>query len=360
MSDEHQIEKWRSFIEGPRMKDELSKALRGHAKAEHVPRLIISAMQANPKLMDCTPKSIALSVLKALTAGLEPDGRLAALVPYKGVCQLQIMYQGYVQLAYRHPKVLDITVINAYEGEGFSWQPPLNRITHTPVPPEKRGAHIASYSVVHTAGGGKTMEVMWRSEILAIRDLSQAYQYAIETKRKDTPWLTNEGEMCRKTVFKKHQKYLPQTPEMGVALSVDDEPDSSGYTSSISVPLDVVESPGDPQSVAKTLDDVVAQATRKKSPPLAGTSGDSPDVPAAPTAEATASDSPPSQEEQSSDPDDNPELRAALIAKVTKRWNVLPATRKNQLRKQFEFEGDPKFESWLLRDIETFRQETLA
>lgn len=51
-------------------------------------------------------------------------------------------------------------------------------------------------------------------EIYSIRDRSETYKAYVAGKIKSCTWVTDEGEMSRKTVLKRIYKYLPRTERM--------------------------------------------------------------------------------------------------------------------------------------------------
>jgi recombination protein RecT len=72
----------------------------------------------NPSLQECTPRSIATSVMKAATMRLHVGGALgqAFLVPYKGICTFQLGYKGLHELAVRTGQYRYINVTDIVEG----------------------------------------------------------------------------------------------------------------------------------------------------------------------------------------------------------------------------------------------------
>ena len=86
---------------------------------------IISAVQMNPGLQECEPKSIFNAALLGESLNLSPSPQLGQyyLVPFKnskeGVtkAQMQIGYKGYLHLAIRSGQYKDIDVFEIHEGE---------------------------------------------------------------------------------------------------------------------------------------------------------------------------------------------------------------------------------------------------
>ena len=51
-------------------------------------RVALNALATNPALANCTPQSLDLAVLRCAEIGLLPDGRQAAIIPYKTTATL--------------------------------------------------------------------------------------------------------------------------------------------------------------------------------------------------------------------------------------------------------------------------------
>ena len=83
-----------------------------------------------------------------------------------------------------------------------------------------RGKIIAAYSVAVLKSGERSREVMWVDEI---EDVRKASRYP-----DGGPWVTWFGEMCKKTVAKRHAKVLPMSSDLDDLLRREDEDGGSG------------------------------------------------------------------------------------------------------------------------------------
>ena len=157
--------------------------------------------------------------------GLEPDGRKVHLIPYGDKCQLIVDYKGLVDLARRSGEIADIHADVVCERDAFEYSFGTDsRLVHKP-PLSNRGKPIAAYSFVRLKDGSSSYEVMNVEEIEAIRERSKA---------KDSgPWVTDWNEMAKKTVFRRHSKWLPVSAEFQEAterdfdVPIDIRPESS-------------------------------------------------------------------------------------------------------------------------------------
>ena len=91
---------------------------------------IISAVQTNPALQECTNQSILSAALLGESLNLSPSPQLGQfyMVPFKDrergtVAQFQLGYKGYIQLAIRSGQYKKLNVLPIKEGELVSYNP---------------------------------------------------------------------------------------------------------------------------------------------------------------------------------------------------------------------------------------------
>lgn len=179
------------------------------------------AVVEKPDLADCTPESILLSLKKAAASGFAPSsfGRDWHLVPRwskdKGAkeANFQIDYKGYIKLA----KDNGLGFIKAeivHEKDDFAMGADENgcHITHVFRPGIDRGIAIGAYSMTKKRGHPADFEWMTKAEILSIRARSPA---------KSGPWVTDEMEMWKKTVLRRHSKRWQLSPGAHQAIMDD-------------------------------------------------------------------------------------------------------------------------------------------
>lgn len=88
------------FLE--KFKPQLALALPKHMTADRMARLALTAFSSNAHLQECTPKSIAASIMTAGQLGLEPGVNGAGfLIPYKTTCTFVPGWKGLVDLVSR-------------------------------------------------------------------------------------------------------------------------------------------------------------------------------------------------------------------------------------------------------------------
>lgn len=160
----------------------------------------------------------AVTNIAAIGISLNPAKKQAYLVPRDGKICLDISYIGLMDLAMvtgaiRWAQAELVREADHFALNGFD-KPP----THTYNPFAKdRGDVVGVYVVVKTSDGDYLTEAMSVDEINAIRDRSSAWRAWVE-KKKSCPWVTDYGEMAKKTVVKRAYKYWPKTDRLEQAI----------------------------------------------------------------------------------------------------------------------------------------------
>ena len=184
-----------------RMKDQFALALPKHIDADRFTRVALTMINKNPKIGQCTRESLLACLMDCSALGLEPDGRKAHLIPYGEKCTLIIDYTGRVDLARRSGEISDIHADVVCKNDSFEYSfGSEGRLVHKPNLTD-RGEVIAAYSFAKLKDGSVSYEVMNREEIEAVRNTSKA--------AKTGPWVNFWSEMAKKTVFRRHAKWLP-------------------------------------------------------------------------------------------------------------------------------------------------------
>jgi recombination protein RecT len=203
----------RELIRSEAMQNQFALALPKHLSPERFARIALTTINKNPKLAQCTQASLMSCLLDLSQLGLEPDGRKAHLIPYGDKCTLVVDYKGLVELARRSGEIADIHADIVRENDFFEFSFGSNsKLVHKPAIKD-RGEPVAGYSFVRLKDGSSSFEVMNIEEIEAVHQRSKA---------KDAgPWITDWPEMAKKTVFRRHWKWLPFASEFSEALDKD-------------------------------------------------------------------------------------------------------------------------------------------
>lgn len=199
-----------------RYSESFAKVLPKTFTPERIITLALVAATKTPQLLDCTPESIALSVVRVAQWGLE-IGTTAHLVPFKGQCTPIADYKGLIQLMIRSGHVRDVKAYAVYRNEHFRATAGARPVLeHDPIMTETaRGPLVAAYAVAWLRGGHPTWEVMTRDEIDAIRKRARSGN--------SEAWREHYDEMAKKTAIRRLAKRMPQSPELADALGIEDE-----------------------------------------------------------------------------------------------------------------------------------------
>jgi len=185
---------------------------------------VVADVQRNPKLLECRPDTVINSYI--MMAGLEfmPSGVSgeAYVLPYGGIAQFQLGYQGLVTLFYR-AGVTKITSGIVYKNDKIDIT--NDEIRHSVDPTlskDERGEPIGAYVIV-TFKGEKNGKYMNGKDIIAhAKKFSKSY----DPKGKYSPWnQENDPEltMWMKTVLKQHAKLLPKNETISKAIALDNQ-----------------------------------------------------------------------------------------------------------------------------------------
>ena len=154
------------------------------------------------------------SILDAVTTialtglTLNPELKLAYLVPRKGRLYFTSSYMGKKEILMRGGEILDVWANLVYEGEEFKVVEGGNRsLTHIPDPFRTGERRIlGGYWQAVLRNGQKPFGTMPLERILAIKAMSEAVK-----SKKGSPWDDNEEEMMRKTILNWAFKFLPKS-----------------------------------------------------------------------------------------------------------------------------------------------------
>lgn len=207
----------------------MSMVVPKHVTPERLIKLALVAASRTPLLLQCDPKSIVQGVMTAAQLGLDCGGVLgsAYLVPFKNQknggryeAQLIVGYRGLVDLARRSGEIETIEAHVVYAGDSFEVAFGLDPVLrHVPCLSGEEGEPVLVYAIARLRDGGRQVEVMTRSQVERIRSRSRAGQSG--------PWVSDWAEMARKTVVRRLCKYLPLSPELADALTVDEKVEGS-------------------------------------------------------------------------------------------------------------------------------------
>lgn len=201
-----------------RSKPEVAKLLPPGVTIDRFERTVRTAARLNPLLLECSAESFLGAVMHTAQLGLEPGPLgLVYLVPFKREVTLIVGYRGYVELAYRSGLVKDVTAELVYEGDGFRVVKGTSpKIEHTDEGPPGEREIIACYAVAHLKTGGTVSRVVYEDEWETARKASTL------GAKGAGPWSDHRPAMIRKTALRRLEPWLPKTPQLVEAFTVDE------------------------------------------------------------------------------------------------------------------------------------------
>lgn len=177
----------------------------------------------------------AIHNVASIGLSLNPALKHAYLVPRdKKVC-LDLSYKGLAHLAIESGSLKYVQAELVFQKDKFvlrgRGQEPIHE--RNPFDPE-RGDLIGAYCIAETTSGDFLVEAMPAKEIFAIRDRTQAYKAYKDGKVSSCPWVSDEGEMFKKTVIRRASKSWPMTNtnndlRVSEALKVQDEAEGVSF-----------------------------------------------------------------------------------------------------------------------------------
>jgi recombination protein RecT len=228
----------RALINSDSYKQQFSMVLPKHVTPERFIRMANTAMLRNPEIEKCTPQSVVKCLLEIAAWGIEADGRRAHLIPFKNSvklangswekvleCTVLLDWKGLAELAQRSGQIAKLHADLICENDSFEYD--LGEIGHHKIDFRfPRGKPYAAYARAVTKDGATYCAVMTEEEILSVRNRSQGWMAFEKGFAKQSPWdpsnPTSEGEMWKKTAFRRLSKWLPLSPEFRDAIEADD------------------------------------------------------------------------------------------------------------------------------------------
>ena len=159
-------------------------------------RIAIHAIINTPALLSCDRASVMYSLMKALEAGLIPDGNQAAIVPFKGRATLIPMIDGKLMLARRAVPGIRFDSAVVYDGDSFDCERGVHpHLRHTPSLSSRRRPQDVqgAYALAFWPDDVVTFEVLTQEELLRYKARSPSAR-----SKGKTPWETDYAEMCKK------------------------------------------------------------------------------------------------------------------------------------------------------------------
>lgn len=212
---------------------EIESALPSHINPNRFIQVALITITKKPELFSCSKASVIGAVMTAASLGLMVDDDLGEAFLIRGydedskryVAQLLIGYQGFCTLAIRSGFVDYIQPRWVCEGDEFDFKYGIDEfLDHKPIAADRSNEKITHfYVIIKLRTGTKMFSVMSRKEVEEIRNNSPHYKSAVDKTK--TVWHIWFNKMGNKTALKDQMKYIPLSPEMQIAQSIDDRLD---------------------------------------------------------------------------------------------------------------------------------------
>ena len=201
------------------MATQFKTALPAHIEPSEFSGVVMTMLNNNSSLLNLDRESLFNECILCAQDGLLPNGREAAMVPFKGKIKYMPMINGIIKRMRNSGKVKSLTSEIVYENDQFDYYVDGEgaHVMHRPQVFGERGAAIGCYAVCLMTTGQPEIEVMSSSEVQDVKGISQA------ASKGNSPW---DGpfkfEMWKKTVIRRLSKRLYLTPELDKLVRRDD------------------------------------------------------------------------------------------------------------------------------------------
>ena len=179
---------------------------------------ILTIYNGNEALQKCSNKSILNAAFQSAALKLPLTGGLgqAAIVPYGGQAQFQIMMRGYIQLAHRSGQYMKINLARVHEGELIKHDEFTGEVTLDAS--KKTSDKVIGYFFFFLLKNGYRHESYWSVE----RCMAHGKRYSKSFARPKGLWQMDPDVMCAKTIVKNElAKWGPLNSEMQTAIAMD-------------------------------------------------------------------------------------------------------------------------------------------
>ena len=238
---------------------------------------IISAVQTNPQLQECTNQSILSAALLGESLKLSPSPQLGFyyLVPFNDknrgkVAQFQLGYKGYIQLAIRSGYYKKLNVMAIKEGELIRFDPMEEEIEVNLIEDEdlREKTPTIGYYASFTYTNGFRKAIYWSKRKMEAH--AEKYSQGYRAKKGFTFWEKDFDSMAYKTMLRQLiSKWGILSTEMMSAFESDDavinEDGSKSYVETEEAP--VLEAPAaapDPNETTHIAEEIINRAEEKE------------------------------------------------------------------------------------------------
>ncbi|MDD9866687.1 MAG: recombinase RecT, partial [Verrucomicrobiales bacterium] len=177
---------------------------------ERFVRSVVTAVTADPSLLNCNRKSLFFAIRKAAQLGLDCSGvngeGWLVQVNKKGQqeknVEYWIGYRGHIKLARQSGEISSFECEIIHENDHVVYKGGITPIFEVEFNWKDPGEPVAVYAVARFKDGGHQLKVIGKAELTEIKTRAIG-------NRKFTPWNTDEPAMWRKTALHRLCSLLP-------------------------------------------------------------------------------------------------------------------------------------------------------
>lgn len=217
-----------AYLTNDAVKNQINNIVGGKDGAKFIAS-IVSAVNNNPALQECTNPSILSAALLGQSLNLSPSPQLGQyyLVPFhdknKGkVAQFQLGYKGYIQLAIRSGQYKKLNVIAIKQGELVKYDPLEEEIEVNLIEDEeeREAAETIGYYAFFEYTNGFKKTLYWSKKRMESHALK--YSMGYRAKKGYTFWEKDFDGMAYKTMLRQLiSKWGIMSIDMQTALDAD-------------------------------------------------------------------------------------------------------------------------------------------
>jgi recombination protein RecT len=207
-----------------KMRPQFQVMLPSHIKPEAFERVVMTAVNNSPDLLDADRRSLFLACTLAAQDGLLPDKREGALVIYKDktgkkLVQWMPMVYGLIKKMRQSGEITNVIARIVYQKEidsgrfTFTISDGEEHLHHDPMLWGDRGEKVLVYASAKFKDGHVEAYPMHKTDVMKRKAMS---------KSSSGPWQSWEEEMWLKTAIRYLAKKLPLSAEMMSAIGRDE------------------------------------------------------------------------------------------------------------------------------------------
>lgn len=261
-----------SYLTGDAVKQRINQVIGGKDGQRFI-SAVVSAVQTNPALQECTNQSILSAALLGESLKLSPSPQLGQyyMVPFNDkergkVAQFQLGYKGYIQLAIRSGQYKKLNVLAIKAGELVKFDPLNEEIEVKLIEDEEQreAAETIGYYAMFEYTNGFRKALYWskkKMEAHAIK-YSQGYKNDKNKGTAYTFWSKDFDGMAYKTMLRQLiSKWGIMSIDMASAIDADmaviNEDGTKDYVDN-DPDVIVMEQPSEPEQATSEQNDIQA------------------------------------------------------------------------------------------------------